>query len=366
MKLSGANKLQKGAKMFLIASLPLTKKNSPMKKQFIKKTFLILGLIFAGLKPVKAQQNIQFTQYIFNSLSVNPAYAGYKEEWFGQMALRTQWVGLDGAPKTGQFSIDGILDPAKKRMGIGLQIASDKLGPQSATSAYVNYAYRLRLNDEDTKRLSFGLGVGVTNYGLDGTQLSPGDAFDPVIPIGQINSIIPDGRFGVYYYTPKFYLGASIMDLFSGDNSNTIFDWDAGTTQNLKRKRHVYLIAGMLNNLSSEIKLKPSIMVKEDFRGPTSLDMNAMFIFNDRFWIGGTYRTGVKIFEKSFDVNKNLTNLNSISGLLQFYVTNKLRLGYSYDFNLNRLNTMSYGTHEITLGITFPKNSGRLLSPRFF
>lgn len=337
-----------------------------MRKQFIKRSILVLSLILAGLKPAGAQQNIQFTQYIFNSLSVNPAYAGYKEEWFGQMALRTQWVGLDGAPTTGQVSLDGILDQQKKRMGLGIQIASDKLGPQSATLAYVSYAYRLRLNEEDTERLSFGLGVGVTNYGLDGTKLHTGDAFDPALPTGQINSMIPDGRVGIYYYNSRFYAGVSVMDLFSGDGSSSIFNWDAGTVQNLRRKRHVYFMAGTINNLSSEVKLRPSVMVKEDFRGPTSLDLNAMLIFNDRFWIGGSYRMGLKLWEKSFDVNKNLNNNNAVAGVLQFYVTNKLRLGYSYDFNLNRLNTMSYGSHEITLGITFPKNSGRLLSPRFF
>lgn len=339
-----------------------------MKKQFIKEGILILSLVLAGLKPAGAQQNIQFTQYIFNTLSVNPAYAGYKEEWFGQMALRTQWVGLDGAPKTGQLSIDGILDPVKKRMGIGLQIASDKLGPQSATLAYLNYAYRLRLNTDDTERLSFGLAVGVTNYGLDGTKLTTGDAFDPALPTGQINSVIPDGRFGVYYYNSRFYAGASVLDLFSGDNSSNIFNWDAGTTQNLKRKRHLYLIAGTLHTLPSEIKIRPSVMLKEDFKGPTSLDLNAMFIFNDKLWIGGTYRTRVRLWDggKTFDLNQQLSNQNSVSGILQFYITNKLRLGYSYDFNLNRLNTMSYGSHEITLGITFPGSSNRLLSPRFF
>lgn len=337
-----------------------------MKNQFIKKAILILSLILAGLKPVGAQQNVQFTQYIFNTLSVNPAYAGYKEDWFGQVALRTQWVGLEGAPTTGQLSIDGILDPGKKRMGLGIQFASDKLGPQSATLAYLSYAYRLRLNADDTERLSFGLGVGITNYGLDGTKLHTGDAFDPALPTGQINSLIPDGRFGVYYYNPKFYVGASVMDLFSGDNSNNIFNWDAGTVQNLKRKRHVYLIAGTLHTLPSEMKIKPSIMIKEDFKGPTSLDVNTMLIFNDRLWIGGTYRTGIRLWAKDYDINNTFSKVNSISGLLQFYVTNKLRLGYSYDFNLNRLNTMSYGTHEITLGITFPRSSGRLLSPRFF
>lgn len=366
MKLTAFKFMKIETLSFRLASSAWISNKSLMKLQFAKKPILILGFLFGCLKPSLAQQNIQFTQYIFNSLSVNPAYAGYKEEWFGQMALRTQWVGLEGAPKTGQVSIDGILDPVKKRMGFGLQFASDKLGPQSANSAYINYAYRLRLNEDDTKRLSFGLGVGITSYGLDGTKIAPGDAFDPSIPIGQVNSTIPDGRFGMYYYAPKFYFGASIMDLFSGDYSNTIFNWDAGTAQNLRRKRHLYLIAGTLHNLSTEVKLKPSILLKEDFKGPTSLDLNAMVIFNDRFWIGGSYRTGVKIFEKSFDVNKNLSNLNAVSGILQFYVTNKLRLGYSYDFNLNRLNTMSYGSHEITLGISFPKNSGRQLSPRFF
>lgn len=337
-----------------------------MKKQYIKRTVLILSLILAGLKPAGAQQNIQFTQYVFNSLSVNPAYAGYKEEWFGQMALRSQWTGLTGAPKTGQLSIDGILDPTSKRMGVGLQITSDKLGPQSATSVYANYAYRLRLNTEDTQRLSFGIGVGVTNYGLDGTMLKAGMYGDPNMPIGQISSFIPDARFGVYYYNPRFYVGASVMDLLSGDNSNNIFRWDAGTTENLKRKRHLYLIAGTLHSFSEEVKFKPSIMLKEDFKGPTSLDLNAMFIFKDRLWLGGSYRTGVKLWDKSFDTGKNLTNLNSISGVVQIYITNKLRVGYSYDYMLNILNTATAGSHEITLGITFPRGANRLLSPRFF
>jgi type IX secretion system PorP/SprF family membrane protein len=337
-----------------------------MKKHYIKRTIVILSLILAGLKPAGAQQNIQFTQYIFNSLSVNPAYAGYKEEWFGQLALRSQWTGLSGAPQTGQLSIDGIIDPVNKRMGLGLQITSDKLGPQSATSAYANYAYRLRLNDDDSQRLSFGVGVGVTNYGLDGTMLNKVGLNDPALPTGQINSLIPDARFGVYYYNSNFYVGASVMDLLSGDNSSNIFRWDTGSNENIKRKRHVYLIAGMVSTLAEDLKLRPSIMLKEDFKGPTSLDLSAMFIFGDRLWLGGTYRRGIKLWDKSFDIGKNLTNTNAVAAVAQFYVTNKLRVGYSYDYALNRLNTLQYGSHEITLGITFPRGVNRLLSPRFF
>lgn len=336
-----------------------------MKNYYIK-LIIGFGLILAGNRPAAAQQNIQFTQYIFNAMSVNPAYAGYKEEWFGQLGLRSQWAGLDGAPKTGQLSFDGVIDPVNKRLGIGLQVTADKLGPQSATSAYANFAYRLRLNAEDTQRLSFGIGVGLTNYGLDGTQLSPVDQGDQNLPAGQISSTIPDARFGIYYYNPKFYIGASVMDLFSGDGNNGIFKWDAGTSANLKRKRHVYLIAGMLNDLAEGIKLRPSILLKEDFKGPTSLDLSSMFIFNERVWLGASYRMGMNIWGKDYSEGLALSNTNSISGVAQFYVNNNLRIGYSYDYMLNKLGSTQSGTHEITLGMTFPRSFSRLLSPRFF
>src|SRR5690606_37561401 len=173
-----------------------------MKKTTFRTVALLLAL--GGGLSAHGQQNIQFTQYIFNSMSVNPGYTGYKEEWFGQLGLRSQWVGLDGAPQTGLLSIDGIVDPVNKRHGLGVQFTTDKLGPQAATSAYVNYAFRLRLNAEDTQRLSFGIGAGVTQYGLDGTVLDPVSASDPVVPTGNINNFIPDVRFGVYYYRPSW------------------------------------------------------------------------------------------------------------------------------------------------------------------
>jgi type IX secretion system PorP/SprF family membrane protein len=336
-----------------------------MKKHYIK-LIMGLGLILIGIRPAGAQQNIQFTQYIFNAMSVNPAYAGYKEEWFGQLALRTQWTGFEGAPKTGQLSFDGIVDPVTKRMGVGLQVTADKLGPQSATSAYANFAYRLRLNAEDTQRLSFGIAVGVTNYGLDGTQLNPVEQGDPSIPAGQITNYIPDARFGIYYYSSKFYVGASAMDLFSGDSDNGIFRWDAGTSYNLKRKRHIYVIAGMVNDLSDGIKLRPSILLKEDFKGPTSLDVSGMFIFNERFWLGASYRTGLNIWDKAYSEGLDLSNTNSISGVAQFHVNSNLRIGYSYDYMMNKLGSTQSGSHEITLGMTFPRSFSRLLSPRFF
>lgn len=337
-----------------------------MNRYSIKKITMFLSLTIAGCIPAMAQQNIQFTQYMFNSLSVNPAYAGYKEQWFAQMALRTQWEGIKGAPRTGSFSVDGILDPANKRMGLGLQLTTDKLGSQSSVSAYANYAYRLQLDPEDTQRLSFGLGIGMTNYSLDGSMLNPIHADDPEIPTGIIGSYIPDARVGVYYYAPKFYIGASVMDLFSGDRSDNIFRWDTNASDNLKRRRHVYLIAGMITALSDELKLRPSILVKDDFKGPTSVDINGMLIINERIWLGASYRMGLNLWNKSYAKNQSLTDNNSMSGLAQFYISSKLRLGYSYDYMLNSLRTEQSGSHEITLGLTFGQKSERVVSPRFF
>jgi len=334
-----------------------------MDKHYVKRLVILMALSF-GLIDVQAQQNIQFTQYIFNSLSVNPAYAGYKEEWFAQMAFRSQWSGIDGAPKTGQASIDGVLG-MNKTTGVGLQLTADRLGAQSATSVYANYAYRMRLDAEDSQRLSFGLGFGFTSYGLDGTKLIGVNPGDPTVPAGKISSFIPDLRLGVYYYNPRWYLGVSVMDLLSGDNSNNIFRWDANTTSNLKRKRHMYLIGGALFDLSEDMKLRPSMMIAEDFKGPTSVDLNAMFVFGDRVWLGAGYRTALSL-GKSYAEGQNLRSSNAIMGIAQFYINNRLRIGYSYDYILSKLSSVENGTHEITIGLTFPQGGSRLISPRFF
>lgn len=341
--------------------------NSKYNMKSSIKMSMLLFLSCMGMV-AKGQQNIQFTQYIFNSMSVNPAYTGYKEEWFGQLGLRSQWVGLEGAPETGTISIDGVVDPYQKRHGIGLQASADRLGPQSATSMYANYAFRLRLNDEDTQRLSFGVGAGVTQYSLDGTKLRPNDQIDGVVPPGRISNFIPDVRFGVYYYNQSWYAGISVLDLLSGDQSNNIFRWDNTTTDNIRRRRHMYFIGGALVNFDSGLKLRPSVLVKEDFKGPTSVDVNAMFIFDNRFWIGAGWRTGVTVFKRDYArfTGDRLGKQNAVSALAQLYVTPLLRIGYSYDYILSQLSSVQNGSHEVTLGITFGRQSNRLVSPRFF
>jgi type IX secretion system PorP/SprF family membrane protein len=331
-----------------------------------KKNIIIIIISIAGYTSANAQQNIQFTQYMFNSLSVNPAYAGYKEEWFIQSGLRNQWVGIDGAPKTGSLSVDGIIDPENKKMGIGLQLTCDKLGPQSSVSGYLNYSYRLQLDAFDTQRLSFGLGVGITNYSLDGSVLNSVTKNDPSIPVSQFSNFVPDARVGVYYNTSKFYAGLSLTDLFSGGITSNFVDVNAISYDNIKRKRNLYLILGTLHNLNEELKIRPSLLVKEDFKGPTSVDINTMFIFKDKFWIGASYRTGLKIKSEQYSQGQILSTLNSMSGVVQFFVTDNLRVGYSYDYSLNGLKNEQSGAHELTIGLTLPRKNQRILSPRFF
>lgn len=336
-------------------------------KKFNIKSVLFVSMVLLAMKG-HGQQNIQFTQYIFNSIAVNPAYTGYKEEWFGQMGLRSQWSGWDGAPKTGSISIDGVLDPVEKRHGVGLQVTADKLGAQSATSIFANYSLRLQLDQADEHRLALGVAGGVTQYGLDGNKLSPVERNDWAIPDHMITTWRPDIRLGVYYSNPKWYAGVSVQDLFSNSNSSEDFQFNQNSLESLYRKIHGYFIAGALFELEPGLLLRPSLLVKDDFKGPTSLDLNAMFIFNDKFWIGGGYRTRARIFDREYNnvsVNK-LSSLNSLSGIAQFYVSPKLRVGYSYDHMLNRMSGLQNGTHEITLGITFGKSYRQILSPRYF
>ncbi|NGM62989.1 type IX secretion system membrane protein PorP/SprF [Sphingobacterium sp. SGG-5] len=336
-------------------------------KSTLKYTLNILAITLLSLKGY-GQQNIQFTQYIFNSMSVNPAYAGYKEEWFGQLGLRSQWTGWTGAPQTGSVSIDGVLDEVNRRHGVGMQITGDRLGAQSALSAYANYAIRLQLDHYDEHRLSLGVAGGVTQYGLDGNKLEPNDMGDGKIPGGMINTWKPDIRLGIYYNNSRWYAGVSVQDLFAGTDSDEDFQFNQNALESIYRNIHGYFIAGALFKLERGLLMRPSILIKDDFQGPTSLDINTMFIFNDKFWIGGGYRTRSRIFKRDYEdySANNLSSLNSFSGVVQFYVTPKFRVGYSYDHMLNKMSGLQNGTHEVTLGVTFGRGQRQILSPRYF
>ncbi|SFE16245.1 type IX secretion system membrane protein, PorP/SprF family [Chitinophaga sp. CF118] len=325
----------------------------------MRKVILLL-LITAG--QVKAQQTVQFSQYVFNGLSVNPAYAGYKEHLYINMAYRHQWTGIPGAPRTGGISIDGPRGAGNK-VGLGLQAMVDFMGPQQAFSLYGSYAYRIPLDQDGTKRFALGIGIGVTQYSLDGSALIARESGDPTVPTGKVNTLAPDARFGIYYSTPAFYMGISVMDLFSLYTENGYF-WKGYNFKTIRKSQHIYLTTGCMLYLSEHLRLKPSLMIKEDFKGPTGVDINAFLQIDHLLWIGGSFRMNPKLWKKELPDQLQITN--AASAMVEYYVSEKLRIGYSYDLNINKLAGYQGGSHEISVGISFPSKKSTVINPRYF
>lgn len=318
-------------------------------------TTLILGLLLV-YKPASAQQDAQYSQYLFNGIYINPAYAGYKENLNLHSFYRSQWTGIKGAPKSMSLALDAIANEGN--VGLALQVASDQLGAQSNLTAYGNYAYRIRLNEDGSSRLAFGLGFGVMQLGIDGAKLNPNDP-EPDQPTGMESVILPDARAGVYYSTNNFFAGFSVDNLIS-----QYFNVKDRAFVPQPRP-HFYLTAGTLIPVSSEVKIKPSILLKDDAAGPTSLDLNAFVLLSERLWLGGSYRTGVKLYNKDH-IQKNLSTQNSAVAAVEFFATDKLRIGYAYDFSVGALQGYSSGSHEFSIGIYFLKPKVRMATPRFF
>ncbi|WP_183558318.1 type IX secretion system membrane protein PorP/SprF [Mucilaginibacter sp. SP1R1] len=322
----------------------------------MKKISILLILAVFSVQLVSAQQDAQFSQYMFNGIYINPAYAGYKEQLNIQSFYRSQWTGIPGAPKTISLAVDAIANDNK--VGLALQVSSDRLGAQSNLAAYANYAYRLQMNDDGSARLALGLGVGAIQLGIDGSKLNPNDP-EPYQPLGMQSTIVADARTGVYYSDNRYYAGLSADNLVSQFFKVNSYSFIP------QPKPHYYLTAGMLVPLSEDLLLKPSFLLKDDMAGPTSLDLSAFFILGDKIWIGCSYRTGVKLYEKSY-LQSDLTSDNSLVAAVQLFSLKNFRIGYAYDISIGPLQGYSNGTHEISIGYFFDTKSSRMLTPRYF
>lgn len=325
----------------------------------IKKILFVFAIALSSLHAV-AQQDAQYSQYMFNGIYINPAYAGYKEQLNVHSFYRNQWTGITGAPKSMSLAVDAIANSGN--VGLAFQVASDKLGAQNSVSAYANYAYRLRVGKSESSRLALGVGLGVLQQGIDGNNLNARDEGDNFIPIGNQNEIVPDARAGVFYSDDRFYAG------FSADNliAQYILNQRNLSVYFQTPKTHFYLIAGMLLPINESVQLKPSFLLKDDRGGPTSLDINAFVLLGNKIWVGGSYRTAVKLYNKSY-LQSNLQKTNSAVGMVEFFATNFLRLGYAYDQTLSSLAGYSGGSHEISVGFTIkPKKGIKMLTPRYF
>ncbi len=307
----------------------------------IHKSSLIKGLIvlvFTLISTISfAQQDPQYTHYMFNTLSVNPAYAGQRETLSVVGLHRSQWVGIDGAPITQSLSIHSPL--RNERIGLGLNIVRDALGPAAETFVDANFSYTIPLNASDLK-LSFGVKGGL--HILD-TDWSKGIFQNPDVAFNQNLSLTsPMIGAGIYMHTRKWYLGLAVPNFLKTDHYDD-FQESVAT-----ERMHFYFIGGYVFNLSETTELKPAFLLKGVSGAPLIADVSANFWFQKNLTAGIAWRWD-----------------DSVSVLAGFQVTPGMFVGYSYDMTTTGLNNYNSGTHEITLRFEV-KRIGRILSPRFF
>lgn len=307
-----------------------------MKKVY----FLFFCLVFS--LSASAQQDANFSQYIFNTIHINPAYAGYKNNIYLQSNYRKQWTGVEGAPET--FSLSGDMLLMNEKVGLSLMVNKDKIGVQNDLSIYGGYAYHVYLNQENSK-ISFGINAGFLQTSLNGNLFDPNDSGDDYIPISSQSNLLPDARFGVLFSNATFFTGISASNILSNFSfGKKKSDWYIGL------KPHLYLLGGMILNVSDDIILKPMALLKDDFGGPTNLDLNGFILLREKIWLGAMYRTGVKLYDKS-NLQKDLQKSSATGIMMEIFPTQKLRIGYSFDYSLNKLRGENNGTHEISIGL---------------
>ncbi|WP_298782168.1 type IX secretion system membrane protein PorP/SprF [uncultured Polaribacter sp.] len=305
----------------------------------IKKHIVFIVLVLLAFS-IKAQQDPQYTQYMYNMNIVNPAYAGSSESLNFNFLARTQWVGITGAPKTLTF---GVQSPVGKNVGLGLTAIFDKLGPVEEQNIYGDFSYTINVNNN--AKLALGLKVGYTFFNLCLSCLNTVIVGDEAFTDKDANKFLPNLGIGVFYYTNKFYFGTSIPNLLETYH----FNENEGQSTRASETKHIFLTSGYVFDISEDIKLKPSIMVKAVEGAPLSIDFSSNVLFYNKMEAGLSYRLD-----------------ESISGMINFRVRKNLRIGYAYDHTLTNLGQFNSGSHEVILLFNLEPKSFRIRSPRFF
>jgi type IX secretion system PorP/SprF family membrane protein len=284
-----------------------------------------------------AQQDPQYTQYMYNMNVVNPAYAGSKETLSITALYRKQWSGLDGAPETITFSGHS---PVNDKVGLGLSAIKDELGPVKETNVYVDFSYTLQVSEN--LKLALGLKAGATFHDVGLTDLELQDDNDPLFS-QDISNTYPNVGAGAFFYGDNFYVGLSVPNFLSSVHL------DENGIKYGSEVNHYFATAGYVFQVSENTKLKPSTMVKSAFNAPLSFDVNLNALFYEKFEIGASYR-----LEDSF------------SGLIGFQATPYLRIGYAYDHVVSELDAVSSASHEVILTFDLLFKQKALRSPRYF
>lgn len=303
---------------------------------------LTLALTSFGLN---AQQDPMYTHYMYNTLTINPAYAGTRDALSVTALHRSQWVAFDGAPLTQTVTAHSPL--RNEHIGLGLSITNDKIGPTNNTSFFADFAYHVKLNERS--KLSFGISAGANIFQAELSQLELDVQSDPVFQNSVSNKIMPNFGLGAYYHREQFYAGISAPNLLQ--NSYAVVNQTGGSTLISEAQRHYFLIVGGLLHLGENLDFKPTTFVKVTAGAPVQADFTASFIIKDRLLLGAMYRTG-----------------DAFGALVGFDITEQFHIGYSYDWS-HGLRTGKYnqGSHEVLLRYDFIFSSKRQIhSPRNF
>jgi type IX secretion system PorP/SprF family membrane protein len=291
-----------------------------------------------------AQQDSQFTQYMYNTININPAYAGSRETMSIFALHRTQWVGLDGAPVTNTASIHTPINGSN--VGLGVSIINDKIGPSDENNISVDFSYTISVSE--TYKLSFGLKATANLLNIDFTKLNQYDKNDYSFDTNIDNKFSPNIGAGLYLHSDNTYIGLSAPNLLETKH----FDRYANTGSNshvASEKIHYYLIAGHVFDLSADIKFKPSILTKMVTGAPLQVDISGNFMLNDKFLAGIAYRWSA-----------------AMSAMVGFQATDNWFIGYGYDLETTRLSNYNSGSHELFLRYELFNKYDKIISPRFF
>lgn len=309
----------------------------------MKKTLFIAVFLFSGIY-LHAQQELLISQYMFNGLFINPAYAGSHPYAEATALYRAQWAGLEGAPSTQTFGIDGPI--ANETMGIGLTFINDQIGDTRQTEVFANWSYHLWLDADGNNKLSFGIRAGFSDYSSKLSSTYVFDQGDPIFTENVNNAFVPKFGAGAYYYSKLWYAGLSIPTIFAADKKVGLNINDEGDRY---FDPHTYFTAGYVWNIHPDLAIKPSFLARYLNGAPLQADINCNLLIKNSFWIGASYRTG-----------------DAIIGILEYNIGNDLRIGYAYDFTTTAIGDYSSGSHEFMLSYKFGRDPIKTKSPRYF
>jgi type IX secretion system PorP/SprF family membrane protein len=297
-----------------------------------------------------AQQDAGFSMYFFNPVYVNPGYAGSRETFSGSLVHRSQWTGMPGAPVSQSLSVHSAIP--KSNVGLGFQFYNDKTGPMKNTGIKLTYAYHLPIGEE--AKLAFGLS-GMANYIRIGLgYINVEDENDPVFAGDVYSNWVFDASTGVYFYKPRFYIGLSVNHLLQSK-----FGLENTPDPSLARfYRQYYFTSGIVFHLSETFELRPSLLMKYVKSAPLVTEITGSLLIFQKVFIGAGFRTNKRVDMAGTD--------NMIIGILEFDITHFLRLGYSYDYYLNKNGKYNNGTHEIMLGWDIGRPQTKKIKPRYF